>query len=304
MLDGWTVVSSHRTVRELRVLLHHESGERHESVIPTGDRVTVTADPWPADFAATIRNDSTDWNGGHDGFLDQLARRGVALLHGCGTDEGTVLTVGNSVGFVRNTNYGDLFDVVAEPDPVNLAYTPLGLPAHTDNPYRRPCPTVQLLHCLVAADEGGSSRFVDGFAAAEALRDDDPTAFRTLTTTDVTFRYHGSDVDLRADRPLIELDRNGRVHAVSVNNRSMEPLAEGDPRAAAFYAAYQAFVAVLDRDDHAIEITLRPGELVAFDNRRVLHGRRAFRSTSRRHLQGCYIDIDAIRSAALVGATD
>ncbi|NDH87932.1 MAG: gamma-butyrobetaine,2-oxoglutarate dioxygenase, partial [Actinobacteria bacterium] len=54
-------------------------------------------------------------------------------------------------------------------------------------------------------------------------------------------------------------------------------------------------------DDHAVELTLRPGELVAFDNRRVLHGRRAFRSSARRHLQGCYIDIDAIRSAALDG---
>ena len=51
-----------------------------------------------------------------------------------------------------------------------------------------------------------------------------------------------------------------------------------------------------------IEITLQPGELVAFDNRRVLHGRRAFRSTERRHLQGCYIDIDAIRSVARLRA--
>ena len=80
----------------------------------------------------------------------------------------------------------------------------------------------------------------------------------------------------------------------------MEPLPQGHPRSDAFYAAYRAFVDLLDADDHAIEITLQPGELVAFDNRRVLHGRRAFRSTSRRHLQGCYIDIDAIRSAALV----
>ncbi len=53
-----------------------------------------------------------------------------------------------------------------------------------------------------------------------------------------------------------------------------------------------------------IEITLQPGELVAFDNRRVLHGRRAFHSTERRHLQGCYIDIDAIYFTARLTATD
>ena len=212
-----------------------------------------------------------------------------------------VLTVGNHIGFVRDTNYGELFDVVAEPDPINLAYTPLGLPAHTDNPYRHPCPTVQLLHCLVAADEGGASRFVDGFAVADQLRFRDPPAFRTLTTTDVDFRFHADGVDLRARRPLIELDRAGRVHAVGVNNRSMEPLPAGSPHAADFYAAYRTFVDLLDGDDHAIEITPRPGELVAFDNRRVLHGRRAFRSSARRHLQGCCIDIDAIHSKALGG---
>ncbi len=48
--------------------------------------------------------------------------------------------------------------------------------------------------------------------------------------------------------------------------------------------------------DHADQVP--DGELVAFDNRRVLHGRRAFKSTERRHLQGCYIDIDAIHSTA------
>ncbi|MEO0493929.1 MAG: TauD/TfdA family dioxygenase, partial [Actinomycetota bacterium] len=248
---------------------------------------------------AALRAASTDWSADHGPFVEQLARRGIAVFHGCGVEPGTVLTVGNRIGVVRTTNYGDLFDVVAEPDPINLAYTPLGLPAHTDNPYRRPCPTVQLLHCLVAADEGGASRFVDGFAVVEQLRAQDPAAFATLTTTDVVFRFHTDGVDLRAERPLIELDRAGRIHAVSVNNRSMEPLPAGAPGATAFYDAYRVFVDLLDRDDHAIELTLRPGELVAFDNRRVLHGRRAFRSTTRRHLQGCYIDMDAIRSTAL-----
>lgn len=300
-LEGWTTVSSRHLEGELRVVLHHESGERHECRIPLAVRSSVDPDPWPIDAADELRHTSTDWNDDHGPFVEHLARRGLALLHGCGVESGTVLTVGNHIGFVRNTNYGELFDVVAEPDPINLAYTPLGLPAHTDNPYRRPCPTVQLLHCLVAADEGGASRFVDGFAVADQLRVHDPAAFRTLTTTDVEFRFHADGVDLRARRPLIELDRAGRVHAVSVNNRSMEPLPAGSPHAAGFYAAYRTFVDLLDGDDHAIEITLRPGELVAFDNRRVLHGRRAFRSSARRHLQGCYIDIDTIHSKALGG---
>ncbi len=298
VLDGWTVVRTDRSGDGLTVTLHHRSGERHVCRIPAAEPGDVSAEPWPPEFAQRLRTDSTSRIGDLDPFVDQLARRAIALLHDCGVEPGTVLEVGNTVGFVRQTNYGALFDVVAEPDPVNLAFTPLGLPAHTDNPYRDPCPTVQLLHCLASASDGGASRFVDGFAAAACLRQEDPAAFETLTTTDVTFRFHGADVDLRARRPLIELDRDGAVRAVSVNNRSMEPPAGGRAGTASFYRAYRAFVELLDRDDQAVEITLRPGELVAFDNRRVLHGRRAFRSTERRHLQGCYIDIDAVHSAA------
>ena len=297
-LDGWTVVRTDRNCEDLAVTLHHRSGERHVCRIPASEPVDVEAEPWTPAFAERLRAGSTSWAGDHGPFVDRLARWGIALLHDCGVEPATVLEVGSTLGFVRETNYGGLFDVVAEPDPVNLAYTTLGLPAHTDNPYRDPCPTVQLLHCLAAASDGGASRFVDGFAAADRLRVEDPAAFRTLTTSDVTFRYHSADVDLRARRPLIEIGRDGVVQAVRVNNRSMEPLTAGRADSASFYAAYRALVDLLDRDDCAIEITLQPGELVAFDNRRVLHGRREFGSTERRHLQGCYIDIDAIHSAA------
>ena len=114
-------------------MLHHESGERHECRIPLAVRSSVDPDPWPIDAADELRHTSTDWNDDHGPFVEHLARRGLALLHGCGVESGTVLTVGNHIGFVRNTNYGELFDVVAEPDPINLAYTPLGL---------RPTPTI------------------------------------------------------------------------------------------------------------------------------------------------------------------
>ena len=304
MLVGWTVVRTDRSDDGLAVTLHHRSGERHVCCIPAGESDDLRAESWPLVFTERIRADSTSWTGDSGAFVDQLARRGIALLHDCGVEPATVLIVGNAIGFVRETNYGSFFDVIAEPDPVNLAFTPLGLAAHTDNPYRDPCPTVQLLHCLAAASDGGASRFVDGFAAAARLREEDPAAFQTLTTTDVTFRFHGGEVDLRARRRLIELDGDGAMRAVSVNNRSMEPLPADRADTASFYGAYRAFVDLLDRDDSAIEITLQSGELVAFDNRRVLHGRRAFHSTERRHLQGCYIDIDAIHSTARLAGTD
>ncbi|HLN69345.1 MAG TPA: HD domain-containing protein [Streptosporangiaceae bacterium] len=53
-------------------------------------------------------------------------------------EPGTVLEVAASFGFVRETNYGRLFDVRVEPRPGNLAYTSRRILPHTDNPYRDP----------------------------------------------------------------------------------------------------------------------------------------------------------------------
>ena len=45
--------------------------------------------------------------------------------------------------------------------------------------------------------------------------------------------------------------------------------------------------------------------MIAFDNRRVLHGRNAFNPNSgRRHLQGTYLDLDLLESRLRVLARD
>ena len=114
-----------------------------------------------------------------------------------------VLTVAGSMGFVRETNYGRLFDVRVEATPANLAFTGLPIAPHTDNPYRDPVPTVQLLHCLASAVLGGDSGLVDGFRRPRLLRAEDPAAFGILTRTPVTFAYSDATAELRATRPMI-----------------------------------------------------------------------------------------------------
>jgi hypothetical protein len=52
--------------------------------------------------------------------------------------------------------------------------------------------------------------------------------------------------------------------------------------------------AVKDRRD------LEPGDCVVFDNTRILHSRTGFTATGRRHLQGCYADIDGAESTVEV----
>jgi len=237
------------------------------------------------------------------GCLSAVLTQGLAVLHEVPCEPGAVLAVARSLGYVRETNYGRLFDVRSEPAPANLAFTRRPIAPHTDNPYRDPVPTVQLLHCLHSAAGGGESTFADGFWAAAALRERDPAAFACLTTTPVTFGYSDAATELRATAPVIGLDPRGRIRQIRLNGRSLAPVRLAAAQARAFYAAYRAFSELAASPEATVTARLSPGDCVVVDNTRILHGRTGFTDSGgggRRHLQGCYADLDGLASAVAV----
>jgi gamma-butyrobetaine dioxygenase len=158
-------------------------------------------------------------------------------------------------------------------------------------------PTVQLLHCLVAAaDGGGETGLVDGFMAARTLRTEQPAAFSLLASTPVQFAYCDATAELRATRPVIGLDPLGRVREIRFNHRSLQPVRLPPREAGPFYAAYRAFASMLNRPELMLTLPLEPGDCLVFDNTRILHARTGFAATGRRHLQGCYADLDGVAS--------
>lgn len=234
--------------------------------------------------------------------LSAVVRLGFVLVSGTPASEATVLGVARSFGFVRETNYGELFDVKVDAAPTNLAFSRRGLSPHTDNPYRDPVPTLQLLHCLQNAMEGGASGLVDGFAAAAALRREDPGAFDVLTHVGVPFAWRDAKASLRALRPLISTDPDGAVREIRFNNRSMQPIRQPIPVLEAFYRAYRRFAEIIMRPEMEVTFRMEPGDCLIFDNTRLLHSRTAFsdKGTGARHLQGCYADIDGLLSTIAV----
>lgn len=161
--------------------------------------------------------------------LDSLLRNGFVLLRDVPTRPRTVLKVAETFGFVRENNYGRLFDVRVVNSPNNLAFTSKAISPHTDNPYRDPVPTLQLLHCLENATAGGDTTVVEGFAVASKLRTVDPGAFEVLTRIPVTFSFSDATTFLSAFRPIIDVDPAGRIREVRNNNRSMQPGREHGP---------------------------------------------------------------------------
>ncbi len=150
---------------------------------------------------------------------------------------------------------------------------------------------------MAASAEGGESLFADGFALAEHLRSEEPAVFKLLTQTALPFRYSAKGCELYAERPLIQLSCEGAIAAVHYNSRSIAPIRLPAERMAPLYASYRIFAGMLRNPRFQLRLRLRDGDLVAFDNRRILHGRTAFSSAKTlRHLRGCYLTRDSVYS--------
>ena len=231
-------------------------------------------------------------------WLRAVDELGFAILAGCPTEPGTVTRVAELFGFVRETNYGRFFDVKTVVNPTNLAYTGLGLGAHTDNPYRDPTPTLQLLHCLESSAEGGENTLVDAFRVAQDLPVED---FELLTGCAITFKYADADTELETETPVITADVRGEIEAVHYNTRSAQPFQLPADIVGEYYEAYQRFGRMLESPEFRIQFKLAPGDLFIVDNLRVLHGRTAYAASGgERHLQGCYADREGLRSKLAV----
>ena len=234
---------------------------------------------------------------GLEAWLSALLGHGVAVVADTPCRDREVVRVTERIAYARRSNFGEHFEVQTETNPINNAYTALKLPNHTDLCNWERSPGYQFLHCLENAATGGESTLVDGFRIAEALRRADAGAFRVLSTMPVLFRFHDTECDLRFHAPIVGLDGSGRFERIRFNFGLFGVQALPPDETAALYAAYRKFAQLVRDDRYQIRFRLRPGDLLTFDNWRVLHGRLAYQpSTGKRHLQGCYVDRDEVLS--------
>jgi gamma-butyrobetaine dioxygenase len=231
-------------------------------------------------------------------WLKSLNSFGFAKITGCEKKTGTVIKIAKLFGYVRETNYGKYFDVKSKTNAINLAYTNHGLQAHTDNPYRNPVPTIQILHCIKNSTKGGETKVIDGFNAALHLKKKNKKYFDLLSKYCSRFEFkRKKNIHLKSRFPMIKLSPDRELIAIHFNNRSIAPLTDVPYNDMLnYYKAYRKFSKIIDDPKMAIKFKLKAGDCFIVDNTRVLHARTAYSGTGSRLLQGCYADKDGLLS--------
>ena len=229
----------------------------------------------------------------YESLLD-FYKYGFVIFENVPTKDNFIVNFANSIGSIRRTNFGEFFNVKSKPNPNDLAYTSLPLAPHTDNPYRKPVPCIQLLHCIENEVGGGLSTLVDGLAVTEELKKEHPSFFQILTEIKVRFQFVDDNVVLEDWAEMIQLDENKKLKQVRFSPRlDFVPLMDKE-KLELYYAARNKISEMYNSKKFRIEFKLKPGDLLMMDNYRLLHGRTEYNANEgNRFLQGCYIDYDS-----------
>ena len=230
-------------------------------------------------------------------WLDSYLEQGWSIIDGTPQESGQAVAFGERIGTVRSSNFGFCFDVRSKAEPISNAYTANYLSLHTDLPHYELPPGLQILHCLANEAEGGASILADGIAVAELLRRTEPEVFARLSETPVPFRFQDAESEFAARHPIIECNHAGDPVYINWSNSTLAPLDVPFEEMPGMRAAIRRFVALIESPRFLIERKLEAGEMLVFDNRRMLHGRTAFRpETGMRHFQGCYLETAEVLS--------
>ena len=237
-------------------------------------------------------------------WIDAICRDGAALVTGVDPDEQGLRSVAAAVGPILATNYGVTWEIAATVEPVSAVESERHLSVHTDLPYRTAPPGLQLLLAAIVDVEGGASTLVDGYAAAEDLCRSDPAAWELLTQTEFTYPYVRDGVEIHGRYPSIGVGGDGAYQAIRRAPDLVGVPAVAHSETPALYRALRRWNGLLDDPAREWQGRLEPGELLAFDNHRLLHGRTAFElgASGRRRLLGCYLDLDDLLSRRAVAA--
>ena len=159
-------------------------------------------------------------------------------------------------------------------------------------------PAITFFHVLEQSDDGGASTLADGIHIAGLLRQRDPESFELLCT--IPARFHRTLKEGRIfenHAPIIARNEQNEVTGIRLLDRGVGPLDATIELVEPFYDALRKLLAIVYAGEGQITVKLASGDMLVFNNQRLMHGRTAFDpSTSHRHVRTCHVDLDEFHS--------
>jgi alpha-ketoglutarate-dependent taurine dioxygenase len=158
----------------------------------------------------------------------------------------------------------------------------------------------------------GVNTLIDGYAAAEHLREHDPAAFHMLSNYGNCQErdFVRSRVDsvqegtqgmlISTKKPIIQLDDNGGVTRVQFNEVFRAPSTVPFTDFPDWYRAYSVWNEMIHSPEFEVEVPIDEGHILLLDNWRVLHGRAGGAKCSpKRCIMGGTVVREAFHSKAI-----
>jgi trimethyllysine dioxygenase len=232
-------------------------------------------------------------------WVSLLQRYGFVIINGVAPQVETMRQVIESIAPLFNSMFGDVWDISqvdtsaewnAEHRDTAYSNGPIG--PHTDGCYSWSPPGVQFFQIATTAVQGGANYFVDGFKLAQRLQRDHPESFKLLSTVPIAYHYDDDTLGnhLVATHRIFSLDATGECYRCHFNDSDRLPFQCPPEQIVPFYQAYGHLLALLEAPAFHLRLQLRPDQLLATDNWRVLHAREGF--SGHRRLMGGYIERD------------
>lgn len=305
-------VSSY-TEAQLSRILGGDSGLASKNrTVSLWDRSIFEKETKSIDFSRLMSDDSS-----LSRALELIQRHGLVFIKSIPEDPEAVRKIVNRLALLKNTFYGETWDVRSVPQAKNVAYTSKILGYHMDLLYMKEPPGLQLLHSLQNSCTGGESEFADTFKAIDVLRQEKPECVDVLTQAKIKYGYDNDGFYYSDEKPVIKVGARYHLPPTDIHNATdaqfmqsvervywsppfIDTISGASQDISSFVRAAKAFCDILHRPELTYETKMEAGTCAVFDNLRVVHARKAFDVNSgKRWLKGVYGDQQDVLSKSV-----
>lgn len=262
---------------------------------PRDEYLYREASLWTDSIEPTALNySSLDDSKEQEKLVSELQRMGFCIVRDCPRDISSVEAVAGLLGYVRETIFGGVWQFEDNQEMADSAFTSDALRPHNDGTYSHDAPGLQLLLCMDRNASGGDSVLVDGFQVAEQLKSQDPALYQDMSEIELTGIYKGDGHVLRSSRPVFRHDQSNRLVQMTFNNYDRDTIRLSEQVMRRAYEGIIAIDQLLNLRENQWRYVLEEGEMLIFDNWRLLHGRTAYQG--KRRMGGTYVNREDFES--------